>query len=70
MSETTVPARLGSLKDVIGPGIVFVPNAPRSSTAHYLGQFAAHLKRHAHLNCAIVAFFALLAGNAGTHLNP
>jgi hypothetical protein len=33
MSETTVPARLGSLKDVIGPGIVLFltrPAAPPS----------------------------------------
>jgi hypothetical protein len=40
LSETTVPVRVGSHKDVIGPGIVYVPNAPRSSTYHYLVEFA------------------------------
>ena len=32
LSETTVPVSVGSHKDVIGPGIVYVTNAPRSST--------------------------------------
>jgi hypothetical protein len=37
MSKTTAPDRVSSHSDVIGPGIVYVPNAPRSSTFHYLG---------------------------------
>ena len=47
MSETTVPARIDPLKDVIGPGIVCVPNAPRSSTCHYLVESAGFHKRPA-----------------------
>lgn len=44
MSETSAPVRVSSHKDVIGPGIVYVPNAPRSPTVPYLGQVPGILK--------------------------
>lgn len=69
MSETTAPVRIGSHKDVIGPGIVFVPNAPRSSTTIIWGN-SLRISRGMRAENPDCCFSALFARNAATRLNP